>query len=104
MLIIAYGVQKVICAKQIVNRPKSNPRGTIVAINNNANEIAVIGSGIPIDTLDILIIGNVYFVLAFQIPKHVIVPMMTDTGTTINETIRELNKTFKNSLFLNKVK
>ncbi|MCQ3907787.1 MAG: hypothetical protein MJ219_03545 [Mycoplasmoidaceae bacterium] len=89
------------CAKQTVTIPKSKPRGKTVEVNNKANEIAVIGSGIATDTFDVPTIVLTYLFFAFQIPKHVITAISTDTGTTITEIITEFNNAFKKSLSWN---
>ncbi|MCQ2747712.1 MAG: hypothetical protein MJ223_00190 [Mycoplasmoidaceae bacterium] len=89
------------CARQTVNIPKLTPNGTSVELNNKANEMAVIGSGVAIETLEAPTIVLTYLFLLFQIPKHVITAIKTDTGITIIEIIAEFNNAFKNSLSLN---
>jgi len=51
MVVIAYGVQKDICANKTVKNPKSNPNATQVEVNNNVKLIPVIASGLTIEAL-----------------------------------------------------
>ena len=91
------------CDKQIVIRPKFKPIATHVDENNKANEIAVIGSGMAIDNLLIPITASSFFLVVFHIPKQVITPIKTETGTTTAEIIKELSKESKKASLVNKI-
>jgi hypothetical protein len=92
------------CANATVKNPKSKPIGIKVALNITNKLIPVIASGEIIVKLDANKTDFVCTFLACQIPKHVMVAMITIIGVITTPSNKEFNKALTNWLSLNKFK